>query len=228
MGSTSSKRAYLSTVDIFQDLTPSDMEHLERITAMVTCEAGRGFYNPDEPAEVLFILKRGEVAISRVSPEGKKLIVETLGPGTIFGEMAIIGQRMHQTFAEALTECLICVMSRTDVEKLMLADPRVAMRLVRTLSERLAQAEARIEEIAFKSAPARLASLLLRIATETDWHGRRMLDGLTHQQLAELTGTHRETVTLTLNQFKKAGLVEISRRRITLLDPDRMATIAKA
>ncbi len=96
MGSTTAKRAYLSTVDIFQDLAPSDMEHLERVTAMVTCEAGRGFYNPDEPAEVLFILKRGEVAISRVSPEGKKLIVETLGPGTIFGEMAIIGQRQSR------------------------------------------------------------------------------------------------------------------------------------
>ncbi len=228
MGITTSKLAYLSMVDIFQDLTPSDMEHLERVTAMVTCEPGRVFYNPDEPAEVLFILKHGEVAVSRVSPEGRKLIVETLGPGSVFGEMAILGQRMHQTFAEAMTECLICVMSRTDVEELMLADPRVAMRLVRVLSERLAQAEARIEEMAFKGVPARLASLLLRIATETDWRGRRLLDGLTHQQLAELTGTHRETVTLTLNQFKTAGLVEISRRRITLLDTDRMARIAQA
>jgi CRP/FNR family cyclic AMP-dependent transcriptional regulator len=125
MTMTTTKRAYLSKVEIFQDLSPSEMEHLERVTAMVTCEPGRVFYNPDELAEVLFILKRGEVAISRVSPEGKKLIVATLGPGSIFGEMAIIGQRMYQTFAEALTECVICVMSRKDVEELLLADPRV-------------------------------------------------------------------------------------------------------
>lgn len=82
--------------------------------------------------------------------------------------------------------------------------------------------------MAFKGVPARLASLLLRLAIETNWRGRRILDGLTQQQLAELIGTHRETVTLTLNQFKKAGLIEISRRRITLLELDRMATIAKA
>jgi CRP/FNR family transcriptional regulator, cyclic AMP receptor protein len=162
---TATKRAYLSKVEIFQDLSPSEMEHLERVTAMVTCEPGRVFYNPNEPAEVLFILKRGEVAISRVSPVGKKLIVETVGPGAIFGEMAIIGQRMYQTFAEALTECVICVMSRTDVEELLLADPQVAVRLVWALSDRLAQAEARIEEMAFTGVPARLASLLLRIAS---------------------------------------------------------------
>jgi CRP-like cAMP-binding protein len=225
---TATKQAYLSKIEIFQDLGPSEMEHLERVTAMITCEPGRVFYNPEEPAEVLFLLKRGEVAISRVSPEGKKLIVETVGPGTIFGEMAIIGQRMHETFAEALTECVLCVMSRTDVEELLLANPQVAVRLVRALSQRLAQAEARLEEMAFKSVPARLAALLLRLAIETDWRGRRILDGLTQQQLAELIGTHRETVTLTLNQFKAAGLVEIRRRRITILDAPGLAAIAAA
>jgi CRP/FNR family transcriptional regulator, cyclic AMP receptor protein len=142
--------------------------------------------------------------------------------------MAIIGQRMYQTFAEALSECLICVMSRKDVEELLLADPQVAVRLVWALSDRLAQAEARIEEMAFKGVPARLASLLLRVATDTDWRGRRTLGGLTHQQLAELIGTHRETVTVTLNQFKAAGLLELGRRRITLLNPEGLATIAGA
>ena len=75
-----SKREYLQTVDIFQDLAPEEMAHLEQVTAMVTCERGRVFYNPDEPAEVLFILKTGEVAFSRLSPDGRKLTVETLGP----------------------------------------------------------------------------------------------------------------------------------------------------
>lgn len=227
MTAADSKLAYLSTVEIFQDLTPKEMAHLEQITAMVTTERGRVFYNPAEPAEVLFILKQGEVAISRVSTEGKKLTVARLGPGSVFGEMSIVGQRLHESFAEALSDCLICVMSRRDVEELLLADPRIAMRLVKALGDRLTEAEARLEEMAFKTVPARLASLLLRLASETDWRGRRVVQGLTHQQLAELVGTYRETATTTLNQFRADGLIDIGRRKIILLDPEGLEAIAE-
>ncbi len=219
------KRDYLQMVDIFQDLAQADMAHLEAVTAMVTCERGRVFYTPDAPAEVLFILKKGEVGISRMSADGRKLMIETLGPGTIFGEMSIVAQRMHENEAEALSECLICVMSRLDVEELLLADPRVAIRLMQTLSTRLARAEERLEEMAFKGVPSRLASLLLRLAVDTDWRGRPILAGLTHQQLAELAGTTRETITLTLNHFKTDGLIEIARKRITLLDSAGLSAI---
>jgi CRP/FNR family transcriptional regulator, cyclic AMP receptor protein len=220
------KRDYLSTIEIFQDLTSAEMEHLEQVTAMITCERGRIFYNPEEPAEVLFILKKGEVAISRTTIDGKKLIVETVGAGAIFGEMAILGQRMHQNGAEALTDCLICVMSRLDVEELLLSDPRIAMRLLQCLSSRLARAEERLEEMAFHDVPTRLASLLLRLASNTDWRGRSILSGLTHQQLAELVGTSRETATLTLNTFKADGLIEIARKRVTILDRNGLEAIA--
>ncbi|MGH9175916.1 MAG: Crp/Fnr family transcriptional regulator, partial [Vicinamibacterales bacterium] len=107
------------------------------------------------------------------------------------------------------------------------SDPRVAIRLMQSLSERLIRSEERLEEMAFKGVPSRLASLLLRLTTETDWRGRPILAGLTHQQLAELTGTTRETITLTLNSFKAEGLIEIARKRITLLDRDHLRTIAE-
>jgi CRP/FNR family transcriptional regulator, cyclic AMP receptor protein len=228
MIATTDKRQYLSMVEIFQDLAPADMEHLEQVTAMVTCERGRVFYNPDEPAEVLFILKRGEVAISRISPDGRKLTIDTLGPGSIFGEMSVVGQRMYDHYAEALTECVICVMSRLDVEELLIADPRVSVRLIQALGERLARAEARIEEMAFKGVQSRVASLLLRLALDTDWRGRPVLAGLTHQQLAELTGATRETVTVTLNQFRESGLVEIARKKVTLMDRAGLQEIAES
>jgi CRP/FNR family cyclic AMP-dependent transcriptional regulator len=221
-----SKLEYLSMVELFWDLSPDEIEQLERATRMVTYRRGRVLYSPDEPAEVLFILKQGEVEISRITLEGKKLVLARLGPGSIFGEMAVLGQRMHRNFAEALTDCLVCVMSRSDVEELLLGDPRITRRLVHMLGSRLAEVEDRLEELAFKGISARLASLLLRLASDTDWRGRRVLHGLTHQQLAELLGTYRETVTATLNQFRDQGLVEIGRRRVTLLDPARLEAIA--
>lgn len=220
------KLEYLSMVELFQDLAPEEIQRLEHVTGLVEYRRGHVVYSPDDPAERLFILKRGEVEVSRMTPDGKKLVLARLGPGAVFGEMTVLGQRLHRSFAEAVSDCLVCVMSRSDVERLLLGDPRIARRLVQMLGTRLAQIENQLEEFAFKSLSARLAGLLLRLATDTDWRGRRVLNGLTHQQLAELLGTYRETVTATLNQFRDQGLVEIGRRRIVLLDPAALERVA--
>ncbi len=107
-----SKLAYLKTVDIFRDLSDSEMKEVETSAPMFTCEPGRIFYHADDPAEVLFILKKGEVILSRVNEDGKRLITATIDAGTIFGEMPILGQRLQYSEAEALTDCLICSLSR--------------------------------------------------------------------------------------------------------------------
>ncbi len=117
------KLRYLSELTVFQDLSPREMQELNRIITMSTVPRGRVFYRPEEPGEVLFILKEGRVQLYRISPEGKKLVITTLGPHTLFGEMALLGTKMHNTFAEAIDDCLICVMSRTDLERL---DPQQA------------------------------------------------------------------------------------------------------
>ena len=100
------KMRYLSELAVFQDLSPREMEELNRITTMSTVQKGRVFYRPEEPGEVLFILKEGQVQLYRISPEGKKLVITTLGSHTLFGEMALLGAKMHNTFAEAVEDCL--------------------------------------------------------------------------------------------------------------------------
>lgn len=219
------KLTYLSNIEIFQDLSTSELEQMDRQITMSSCEPGRIFYMPEDTGEVLFLLKKGRVQLYRISPNGKKLVVETLGPGTIFGEMSLVGQGMHNTFAEAVDECLLCVMSRADVERLMREKPSVAFRFVEALGDRLSSVETRLEEIAFKSIPARLASLLLRLADE-EGSGTEVI-GYTHQDLGEILGTYRETVTQTLNDFKADGLVDISRKRIQILDQDGLEILAE-
>ncbi len=219
------KLTYLSNIEIFQDLSTSELEQMDRQITMSSCEPGRIFYMPEDTGEVLFLLKKGRVQLYRISPNGKKLVVETLGPGTIFGEMSLVGQGMHNTFAEAVDECLLCVMSRADVERLMREKPSVAFRFVEALGDRLSSVETRLEEIAFKSIPARLASLLLRLADE-EGSGTEVI-GYTHQDLGEILGTYRETVTQTLNDFKADGLVNISRKRIQILDQDGLEILAE-
>lgn len=219
------KLRYLSELAVFQDLSPREMQELNRITTMSTVPRGRVFYRPEEPGEVMFILKEGRVQLYRISPEGKKLVITTLGPHTLFGEMALLGTKMHNTFAEAIDDCLICVMSRTDLERLIINKPQVALRILEITGKRLREAEERLENMAFKGIPARLASLLLRLSNE---QGTPDISGLTHQDLAESVGTYRETATQVLNDLKAQGLIEIGRKRISILDADGLAEVAES
>ena len=219
------KLGYLSDIELFRDLSERDMSELDRVTTMTPVPRGRVFYRPEEVGEVLFLLKEGRVQLYRISPEGKKLVIATLGHGTLFGEMALLGQQMHNTFAEALDDCLIYVMSRADLERLILNKPVVGLRMLEITGRRLNDAEARLEDMAFKGIPARLASLLLRLAAERQ---SRDILGLTHQDLAETIGTYRETATQVLNDMKAQGLIEIGRKRITIKDAEKLAEVANS
>jgi CRP-like cAMP-binding protein len=218
----SEKLRYLRTVDIFQDLAPGEVEEIDRAITMTTCRAGRVFYAPDESTEVLFILKKGRVQLYRLTPDGKKLVFGTVEPGAVFGEMAVIGQGMQNSFAEAVDDCLLCVMSRQDVERLILSKPVVGLRIIERLADRLREAEAKLEELAFKSVPARLASLLLHLHTEQG----DLIAGYTHQDLADAIGATRETVTQVLTELRGRQMLAVGRKQITILDLSGLVQLA--
>lgn len=205
------KLAYLQEVDIFQDLTPDEMAWIKDSTRMVTVPAGQVIYDQGEPSETLFILKRGRVQLYRLTPDGKKLELETVHSGTFFGEMPLIDEHMWEMSAEALEESLICVLEREDLERVILAKPRVALRLLEKLSERLAGHAARLEAFAFHSASDRLAVVLLRME-------ERGVVYVTHQELAEAVGVYRETVSKILADFQRQGLVDLGRKQVTITD----------
>ena len=213
---------HLTTMELFQNLSKQEQEELDRITTMTTVRKGKIFYRPEDKGEVIFILKKGAVQLYRISPEGKKLVIYTIGDGTLFGEMSLLGQRMHNTFAEAISDCTICVMSRDDLERLILTHPQVALRILEITGNRLRETEEQLEALAFKSIPTRLATLLLRLARDGD-----EVQGLSHQDFAEMIGTYRETTTQTLNDMKADGILEIGRRRITIKDKAALTAIAQ-
>jgi CRP/FNR family cyclic AMP-dependent transcriptional regulator len=224
----------LAEVDIFQDLSPSEMDAIAARAPRQTVEAGTVFYSPDQRTEVLFILKQGRVRIFRLSPAGKALTTAIITPGTIFGEMALLGQRMHDHYAEALEACVIRLMSREDVQQLLLSDPRIAARIAETLSSRLVEMEQRLSDVVFKAVPQRIASALLTLG-RADQGRRRWPFGpavcevhLTHEQLAELVGTSRETTTKVLGELREMGLIELRRGKVALLDLSALEAFAEA
>jgi CRP-like cAMP-binding protein len=217
------KAIYLSQVDALRDLTGGDIADIEQHTRLVHYPQGHLFYMPDDPGEVLFILKQGQVQLYKISSDGRKLVLAVMRPGDIFGQMALVGQHMHSTYAESLDAVTICVWRRDEVEAYLKRKPEVALRFLDALGERLRQSEERLTEVTFKRLPARLASLLLRL----DDHGDGLLLGVTHQYLADSLGTYRETVTQLLNEFKHHGWMSLGRKKIQILNRSAMIDLAR-
>lgn len=213
----------LSGVDLFRDLNQEEMHGIGEMVHMVTCKKGHVFYRPEEQVEVLFLLKKGKVHIYSLTAEGKRLIVEIVTPGTFFGDMPLTAQSMHQAFAEAAEDSTICVLSRGDMERLLLEKPRVALRLISSLSRRLEETRAKLEEATLQNATARVCRAILRLAS-----GISELPGLTHQELADSTGLYRETVTKVLNRLQARGLIELGKKKIIIVDRARLEQTAEA
>lgn len=207
------RAAILRESDLFHGLSADEMGAIAHRLPIATCPGGRLIYIPGETDEALFILKSGTVRIYRLAADGRKLVLFTVEPGAVFGEMHSVGQSMTGSFAEATTDSTLCIMSRVDVDEILLAHPGVALRLVNVLAQRLRDVEDQLAQIAFRAVPARVAQLLLSLA---DSEGN--IDGYSHHDLADMIGTSRETVSRALLELKAAGLVSIDRRSVRLID----------
>jgi CRP/FNR family cyclic AMP-dependent transcriptional regulator len=227
LGALEVKAWCISEVDIFRDLSPTEMDAIAAAAPMKTFAAGELLYSPHNRVETLFILKRGRVRIFRVSADGRVLTTAIITPGTIFGEMVLLGQHMYDNFAEALEGTVVCVMSTADVHRFLLSDPRIAARIAEILGKRLVEMERRLSDSVFKSVPQRVASTLLTLAGQYRRYGlpsRGPVVALTHEQVAALAGTSRETATKVLGDFAERGLIRLGRGRITLLDIGKIST----
>lgn len=219
----------MAEVDIFADLSEREMQAIASAAPMRSFAAGEMVYAPPQTRQTLFILKQGRVRIFRISAEGRALTTAIISPGTIFGEMLLLGQQMHDNYAEALDPVVVCVMRRGDVQRLLLSDARIATRIAGILGQRISHLERRLSDTVFKSVPQRLATTLCLLAAAQDppRPGERVVEILlTHEQLAALTGTSRETATKVLNEYAEQGMLRLGRGRVCILDQTALSAQA--
>jgi CRP-like cAMP-binding protein len=210
----------LREFDLFQDLTDAEVDQIGASAPMRELPAGQTLYGPDRPTEVLFILKKGRIRLYQIGIDGRTITTSILAPGQVFGEMAALGQKLDQTWAETLEPCVVCLMSRQDVQRLLLSDPRIAVRVAEFLGSRVADLERRLGDTVLKSAPARIAATLSRMGSDGD------AIRLTHGQLADLVGTSRETTTKVLGDLADRGVVSLRRGRIIVRSSQTLADLA--
>lgn len=221
--------ALLSKIDILADLSEPEVSRIVDAAPARTYRAGELLYTPHRPVEVLFLLKRGRIRVFRVAPDGRALTTAIVSPGTMFGEMALLGQRMYDNYAEALDEAHTCVMDGADARRLLLSDPRIAARIVEILGRRLMAMEQRLSEAVFSNVPHRVAAALCTLAdSHFATRGGTIHLTVTHSQVAALAGTSRETATKALGDLASQGLLRLSRGRITIVNRSGLAAQAAA
>ena len=201
-------------------------DELERRGVTRRYVKGGIIYAPDEPATELYLIKEGRVALNLLSHEGRTLTVRVVRAGEIFGHATLLSDGAFDTYAEALRPTTLATVRRDTLEELMIARPALALGLMDDLGRHSQALSRRLGSVAFKSVPARLASLLLELAQpsgrEATTTGR-----WTHQELADMINAYRETVTKVLNQFRGAKLIVIDRQGVTLLNVPGLQELAQ-
>jgi len=227
MASAQSKIWFLEQINLLKDFQEAELEMFADLTTMKSTGKGEYIYFPNDPSKIVFFLKRGRVKIGKYADDGKEIIKAILHPGEIFGEMAIAGQESRTDFAQALdNDVMICATKVEDVIELMNNNSKLSMAITRSIGERLMNVERKMESLIFKDARSRIIDLLKQMANE---RGVKIGDeillkhNLTHQDIANLTATSRQTVTVTLNELKDQDLIFMERKKILFRDIDKLA-----
>ncbi len=184
-------------------------------------------YRPEQPATDLLLLRSGQVALSLLSNEGRALTLRVVEPGQLFGHVAIEEDATYTTFAETLTPVRFSRVPRAELRRLIEQDSELRLQLLEDIGRYRLAISRQLDEVSFKSVPARLASLLLDMSKHEDGDQTVQVPRRSHRQLAEMINAYRETVTKVINQFRAARLLEINRSTITLLNRSGLEELAQ-
>jgi CRP-like cAMP-binding protein len=210
--------------DLIASMTRTDSDFQQAVT-MRSVRGGQIIASSEELADKLLILMSGRAQLVCHNKEGRRLTISRLGPGSIFGEGAMLNKEASSgIFAEALEDCTIWVLPETHARTMTERYPIIGWGMLQTFGRRLRQVEDRLEEVAYKKLPQRLAKLLLDLSSGDNNTAIRT----SHQSLADMLGTYRETVSTILRSFKSDGMVELGYRRIHVTDPSALRALARS
>ena len=212
-----------TAVELFHGISETEAQRIARLCAERKYPKDATIFSKGDPANALFIVKSGMVRILSLSDKGAETIVHILKEGEIFGEL-LLSEELRAFTAVAGTDALVTVLSKGSLEELLAALPAISKNFIRLLSKRLAKVEKEFGDFGHTWSYDRLAKILLKLCEE---HGRETPKGilislrLTHEDLANLIGTTRETVTTQMIRFRRMGFVR-SQDRFLVVNKARL------
>ncbi|CAM2825284.1 Crp/Fnr family transcriptional regulator [Paenibacillus sediminis] len=212
---------YLSRISLFESLPPEDLEQIDKMAPMThfnKLPKNTVIQQPDSTVEGLFIVKEGKVRLYKLNADGKQFTVGILGPGNMFGEVHFISLGTKGLYIETVEETLICSLTKNQFENFLLQRPKLAIKFLQILSDRLQEKEELLERIALGNLQDQVLYLLVKLADKfgiPSEGGMVKIDmPLTHQELANMIGATRESVTVVLHDLAKENIVITGRMNI--------------
>lgn len=219
---------YLKKIPLLSNLNPDELSDLANLISLEEVRRRRVIFLPGDPGASVFFVSGGRVKISRVTRDGKELTLAYRGPGELFGELCLVDGGPRKEMAEAMENALIMEVPRDEFEKILTEHASISAKLVKVLCERRSDLESKMEELVFRDVSAKLAELLIQLGDDygvDDARGTLVAVKITHQEMANLIGSTRETVSLTLSQFKRNKLITTDRRRIIITDREGLKAL---
>lgn len=216
---------YLKKLTLFSELSEEDLERISRISFERSYKKNMIVFMEDEPGEAFYYIKSGKVKVYRTYDDGKEHIVHIFGSGDVFGEVTLFNNISYPASASVYEDAVIGIIKNTALENLVKQNSELALKIIKILAKKLLLAQNKIKDLAFNDVFSRTASQIIKLSKE---YGRKtekgiLVDiGLSRQELAEMIGATRETVSRAISRFKKEKSITESKDKIVIIDEGKL------
>ena len=214
----------LARVPLLSGLEREELERIAQVAIPRSFPKGARVFHEGDTSDACYVIRAGEVRVTREHPDCRAIALATLGPGELVGELAMIDGGVRSASVEALSDVDLLAVSANDMRGLLERNAQITAKLVVALTKRLRETNERISRQSFQTVPSRVAGVLVQLVSEDNAEQGR--DGVTirmnQADLAQLAGTSRESVSRFLAVLERAGVVRVGRGRVTVLEPQRL------
>ncbi len=222
------KTELIRRVPLFSTLSEQEFRSLEQVFQVKSYRKNQIIFLEEETGNYMYVVLAGKVKVTKSTPGGKECILAIHQPGDFFGEMALLDGKTSPATVSAMEDCRVATILSADFHRLLMRNEKAVRQIIQVLCGRLRHVWGQIQDLSYSTAEARIRAGILQLSRKhgiTDSRGIIIDLKITHQELAELVGTSRETVTRTLARLQKEGVLLLDNRRMVLLDPKRLMSI---
>jgi CRP/FNR family transcriptional regulator len=225
MGEEPTTTELLRRVPLLAGLDDDELDRIAQVAIPRSYPRGARVFHEGDESDACYVIRSGEVRVTREHSDGRAIALATLGSGEIVGELAMLDGEVRSASVEALTDVELLAIAARDMRALLERNPEITAKLVIALTRRVRETNERVARQSFQTVPSRVAGVLSQLVAEADGDGGAR-DGITirmnQSDLAQLAGTSRESVSRFLAVLERAGVVRVGRGRVTVLETQRL------
>ena len=214
----------LTRVPLFAELSDAELEQIGSVAIPRSYPKGVRVFHEGDDSDACYIVRSGDLRVTREHSDGRAIALATLGPGDIFGELAMLDGGSRSASVETLSDAELLALPASDVRRVIAAHGDIAAKLIIAITRRLRETNERVARQSFQTVPSRVAGVLSQLIAEEAIPEERsgITVRMTQADLAQLAGTSRESVSRFLATLERAGVVSVGRGRVTVLEPRRL------